>query len=356
MQYRKLGHTGLDVSLISFGSWVSFDYQLGIPQAKEIMQACYESGVNFFDNAEVYAHGKSEEIMGAALYELISEGNFSRSDIILSTKIYFGATKEPTPTAKGLSRKHIIEGLKDSLRRLNVDYVDVVFAHRPDPTTPIEETVRAFNWVIEQGWAFYWGTSEWPVEAIQEAHAIAERLNLIPPCVEQPQYNLLHRHRVEVEYAPLYGMHSSPIAQANGSSTITITTRGGMGLTTFSPLACGLLTGKYGTSGTIPPGSRFSIERYKFLADRWLLEDKLKKAEALRPLAAEIGATPAQLALAWCAANPRVSTVLTGATRVEQVYENVKALEFVGKLTPEFLKRIDEALDTSPTLTSSGKL
>ncbi len=177
---------------------------------------------------------------------------------------------------------------------------------------------------------------------------------MIPPCAEQPQYNLLHRHRVEVEYSPLYELHTETTDSTTPAATTA--TYGGMGLTTFSPLACGLLTGKYGTSGTIPPGSRFSIDRYKFLADRWLLEDKLKKAEALKPLAAELGATPAQLALAWCAANPHVSTVLTGATRVEQVYENVKALDFVDQLTPEFLKKVDQALETSPNLTSSGKL
>lgn len=284
--------------------------------------------------------------MGAALLELLSEGHFSRSDIILSTKIYFGATKDPKPTAKGLSRKHIIEGLKESLQRLQVDYVDIVFAHRPDPTTPIEETVRAFNWVIEQGLAFYWGTSEWPVDKIIEAYQVADRLNLIPPAAEQLQYNLLHRHRVEVEYDPLYRCSTTP---CGGTS-------GGLGLTTYSPLACGLLTGKYGTSGTIPPGSRFSIDRYKFLADRWLLEDKLAKAEALKPLAAELGATPAQLALAWCAKNPNVSTVLTGATRVEQVHENLKALDVLAKLTPEVMKRIEDNLESSPNLTSSGKL
>lgn len=177
-------------------------------------------------------------------------------------------------------------------------------------------------------------------------------MNLIPPCVEQPQYSLLHRHRVEIEYAPLYEIHKTTSTQADGGTTGITTTKGGMGLTTWSPLASGLLSGKYGTSGKIPPGSRFAIERYKFLADKWLLEDKLKKAEALRPLAEELGATPAQLALAWCAANPHVSTVLTGATKIEQVYENVKALEFVEKLTPEVLKAIDEALDTNPALTS----
>lgn len=329
MEYRKLGRTGLDVSILSFGSWVSFDYQLGVPEAKAIIKEAFDHGVNFFDNAEVYAHGASEEIMGEALKQLC----IPRTDIVISSKVYFGASKAPKPTAKGLSRKHIVEGVRQSLARLQLEYLDVVFAHRPDPTTPVEETVRAFNYVIDQGLAFYWGTSEWPASAIEEAHSVAERLGLIPPCAEQPQYSIVHRKRVEIEYDSLYQRY-------------------GTGLTTFSPLACGLLTGKYntmynthGTAAQVPPtGSRFSVERYKFLADRWLTEDKVKRAQALQPIAQELGCTPAQLALAWCAANPHVSTVLTGATSVEQVQENIKAVEVVRKLTPEVMKRIDDAV------------
>lgn len=358
MQYRKLGRTGLDVSLISFGSWVTLDYQIGVPEAKAIMQSCYNAGVNFvswrllhiqfmhaysdsswftslltaththvqFDNAEVYAHGESERIMGQALHEL----GLPRSDIVLSTKVFFGAVKDPRPTAKGLSRKHIIEGVKASLERLRVDHVDVVFAHRPDPSVPMEEVVRAFNWVIDKGWAFYWGTSEWPASSIAEAHVVAAQLGLIPPCAEQPQYSLLHRERVEVEYEPLYSRY-------------------GVGLTTFSPLACGLLTGKY-SRGDIPVGSRFGVERYKFIADRWLREDALTAAAGLGPIANELGATPAQVALAWCAANPRVSTVLTGATSVKQVEENVAALSLLPELTPERIQRIEQAVGSHPTI------
>ena len=328
MEFRKLGRTGLDVSVIGFGSWVSFDYQVGVPAAKAIIAAAHAGGVNFFDNAEVYAHGRSEEIMGQALRELC----IPRQDLVISTKVFFGDSPAPAPSARGLSRKHVIEGTKASLVRLQLDYVDIVFAHRPDPTTPIEETVRAFNWVIDQGLAFYWGTSEWPAAAIEEAHAVAARLGLVGPAAEQPQYSLLHRSRVEVEYDRLYEPY-------------------GTGLTTFSPLACGMLSGKYGgSSGAVPEDSRFGIERYKFLADRWLQPEKLAAAAALRPLAAELGATPAQLALAWCAANPRVSCVLTGASKVEQVEENLGALLLLPRLTPEVLARIEAAVGSSSSV------
>jgi len=264
--------------------------------------------------------------------QVFAELQIPRSDIVLTTKVFFGSTKEPKPSAKGLSRKHIIEGVKASLQRMRMDYVDVVYAHRPDPTTPIEETVRAFNYVIDNGMAFYWGTSEWSTEQIQEAHAVASRLGLIGPSVEQPQYNLLHRRRVEIEYEPLYKQH-------------------GLGLTPWSPLASGLLSGKYSSGKKeLPEGSRFTLERYKFLGEKYLQEDKLKAAAALGHVAEELGATSAQLALAWCAANPNVSSVLTGASKVEQVRENLKALEFLPKLTPDVMQRISEATGSTPDI------
>ena len=321
MVYRKLGQTGLDVSVLSLGSWVTHDYQIGVSKVKDIMQCGYEAGINFFDNAEAYAHGKSEQIMGQALWEL----GIPRSDVVLSTKLFFGSSPNPRPTARGLSRKHIVEGMGDSLRRLNVDHVDVVFAHRYDPSVPLEEVVRAFNHVLDRGLAFYWGTSEWSPAAIEEAHEIAARLRLIPPCVEQAQYSVLHRQRVEMEYHNLC-------------------CKKGMGLTTFSPLACGLLSGKYSPGAAIPEGSRFGVERYKFLADRWLQEEKVEAAARLAAMAGEMGITSAQLALAWCISNPQVSTVITGATDVKHIEENIGALSVVPSLTPIVKTRIEAAL------------
>jgi voltage-dependent potassium channel beta subunit len=321
MVYRKLGQTGLDVSVISLGSWVTHDYQIGVSKVKTIMQSGYEAGINFFDNAEAYAQGKSEQIMGQALWEL----GIPRSDVVLSTKIFFGSSPSPRPTARGLSRKHIVEGMSGSLSRLNVDHVDVIFAHRFDSSVPMEEIVRGFNHILDRGWAFYWGTSEWSPAAIEEAHDVATRLRLIPPCVEQAQYSVLHRKKVEMEYRNLC-------------------LRKGMGLTTFSPLACGLLSGKYSPGAPIPEGSRFGVERYKFLADRWLQEDKIQAAATLNAMASEVGVTSAQLALAWCISNPLVSTVITGATDVSHVKENVGALSILPSLTPVLKSRIETAI------------
>ncbi|CAJ2673645.1 unnamed protein product [Trifolium pratense] len=292
MQYNNLGKSGLKVSQLSYGAWVSFGNQLDVKEAKSLLQCCRDHGVNFFDNAEIYANGRAEEIMGQAIREL----GWKRSDIVVSTKIFWGGQG---PNDKGLSRKHIVEGTRASLKRLDMEYVDVIYCHRPDVCTPIEETVRAMNHVIDKGWAFYWGTSEWTAQQITEAWSVAQRLDLIGPIVEQPEYNLLNRHKVENEFLPLYSSY-------------------GIGLTTWSPLASGVLTGKY-KKGVIPPDSRFALENYKNLASRSLVDDVLRKVDGLKPIADELGVPLAQLSIAWCAANPNVSSVICGATKESQV-------------------------------------
>lgn len=327
MEYRRLGKTGLKVSALSYGAWVTMSYQVqAVKQAAELLAACREGGCNFFDNAEVYAKGDAEILIGKAIKEL----GWKRSDVVLSTKLFWGGEG---PNDVGLSRKHVVEGCKASLKRMGVEYVDVLFAHRPDPNTPIEETVRAFNFCIDNGWAFYWGTSEWSVEQIQEASDVADRLGLVGPCCEQPQYNLFERSKVEKEFLPLYD------------------SKGGLGLTTWSPLASGVLTGKY-SGGEVPAGSRFTVENYKGLRDRWLNEKhhQLEAVDGLAPLAAELGCTMAQLALAWCAKNPNVSTVITGATSVQQVRENFRALDVIPKLTPDVMARVDAIINQAAAL------
>eukprot|EP00877_Chromochloris_zofingiensis_P001264 jgi/Chrzof1/11138/Cz05g25090.t1 len=320
MEYRRLGNTGLKVSALSYGAWVTFGAQLDTKPAKELMSACRDAGVNFFDNAEVYAKGQAETIMGQAIKEL----GWKRSDLVISTKIFWGGDG---PNDTGLSRKHIIEGTQASLKRMQMDYVDLLYCHRPDPNTPIEETVRAMNWIIDQGWAFYWGTSEWSAEQILEAWRIAEKLDLIGPAMEQPQYNLFERHKVEVEFKPLYEKYN-------------------LGLTTWSPLAYGVLTGKY-SKGQIPEGSRLTVEQYKGLRDRVLNEKQhqLEIVDNLKPVADELGCTLAQLSLAWCLKNPHVSSVITGATKVEQVKDNVGAISVVPKITDDVLQRIDKIVN-----------
>ncbi|TXG72517.1 hypothetical protein EZV62_001096 [Acer yangbiense] len=321
MQYKNLGRSGLKVSQLSYGSWVSFGNQLDVKEAKSILQCCRDNGVNFFDNAEVYANGRAEEIMGQAIREL----GWKRSDIVVSTKIFWGG---PGPNDKGLSRKHIVEGTKACLKRLDMDYVDLIYCHRPDSSTPIEETVRAMNYVIDKGWAFYWGTSEWSAQQITEAWGIADRLDLVGPIVEQPEYNLLSRHKVESEYLPLYSNY-------------------GIGLTTWSPLASGVLTGKY-NKGNVPPDSRFALDNYKNLANRSLVDDVLKKVNGLKPIADELGVTLAQLSIAWCAANPNVSSVITGATKESQVQENMKAVDVIPLLTPALMEKIESIVQSKP--------
>ena len=315
VNYRRLGRSGLKVSELSLGSWVTYGIQLDTGAARECMAAAWDRGVNFFDNAEVYANGKSEEIMGEALKKLA----WPRMKYVVSTKFFWGITEGPNEKAT-LNRKYLMNAIDGSLKRLQLDFVDLVYCHRPDPNTPIEETVWAMHDMIERGKALYWGTSEWNAAEIMEAWQVAERRHLRKPVVEQPEYNLFHRERVEVEYRRLY-------------EDI------GLGLTTWSPLASGLLTGKYRTG--IPPGSRGAIPRMKFLIES--LTDKAKNdvVSKLEAVARDLGCSLAQLAIAWCARNPHVSTVITGASRVSQVEENLRAAEFIHKLTPEVMQRID---------------
>jgi voltage-dependent potassium channel beta subunit len=315
MEYRRLGRSGLKVSALSFGSWVTYGNQLDTSAARECMAAAWDAGVNFFDNAEVYAAGKSEEIMG----EVLAKAGWPRLKYVVSTKFFWGIGDGPNEK-NTLNRKYLMNAIDGSLRRLRLDFVDLVFCHRPDPQTPVEETVWAMHDMIERGKALYWGTSEWPAEAIREAWDIAERHHLRKPVMEQPEYNLFHRSRVEKEYAPLYDSI-------------------GLGLTTWSPLASGLLTGKYAKG--VPADSRGAIPRMKFLVGD--LTDKAKNeiVAKLGGVAKELGCSLPQLAIAWCAANPHVSTVITGASRVAQVKENMGAMAVVAKLTPEVMARID---------------
>ncbi|MEW6716196.1 MAG: aldo/keto reductase [Chloroflexota bacterium] len=325
MQYRYLGNSGLQVSALSFGSWVTFGDQIGEEVAYEMMETAYDAGGNFFDNAEAYSRGRAEIIMG----QVIKKAGWKRSDLVISTKIFWGGEG---PNDRGLSRKHILEGLDASLARLQLDYVDLLFAHRPDYHTPMEETVRAMNHAIHQGKALYWGTSDWSSQEIMEAYGIARREHLIPPTMEQPQYNMLYRERVERDYLPLY-------------KTI------GLGTTIWSPLASGLLTGKYNQG--IPKGTRATLKGYEWLLKRFEGEEAQKNIEKIKlmmPIAEELGCTMAQLALAWCLKNPNVSTVITGASRVEQVEENMKASDVVEKLTDEVMERIEDILDNQPKL------
>ena len=323
MKYRYLGNSGLKVSELSFGSWVTFGSQVDVDKAVSLMKIAYEAGVNFFDNAEVYSSGKAEEIMGKA----IKKAGWKQKDLVLSTKIFWGGDG---PNERGLSRKHIIEGMDGSLKRMGLEYIDLVFAHRPDIHTPIEETVRAFDHLINQGKAFYWGTSEWSAQQIMEAYGVARRERLIPPLMEQPQYNMFHRERVEVEYQRLY-------------------TEIGLGTTIWSPLASGLLTGKYNDG--IPEDSRASLEGYEWLRKRFTdkeAQEQIQKVIKLSKVAKKLSCTTAQLALAWCLLNPHVSTVITGASRSSQVEENMKALEIVDQLTADVVETIEGILDNKP--------
>lgn len=315
MQYRHLGRTGIRVSELSIGSWVTFKNQVDVNAAVEIMAVAYDHGVNFYDNAEVYAGGKSEEVMGAALKKL----NWRRGSYLISTKFYWGL-EEGINEKNTLNRKRLIEGINGSLKRLDMDYVDLIYCHRPDKTTPIEETVWAMHNIIEWGKAIYWGTSEWAASEIIEAIQIAERHHLHKPVVEQPQYNLFERGRLEGDYERFYRDY-------------------GYGTTIWSPLASGLLSGKYNKG--IPQDSRGALKGYEWLHERLTDQERLKKVAALEPIASELGATISQLALAWCLKNPFVSTVITGASRVEQVHENMKAGEIAPKITPEIMDKID---------------
>ena len=318
MNYRRLGRSGLKVSELSFGSWVTYGNQLGGDLARECMFAAYDAGVNFFDNAEVYAHGKSETIMG----DVLKKSGWRRESYVVSTKFFWGLN-EGANQKNTLNRKYLMAAIDGSLARLGLDHVDLVFCHRADPDTPIEETVYAMHDMISAGKALYWGTSEWTAAEIMAAWQIAERHHLHKPVMEQPQYNLLHRDRVEDEYARLYADI-------------------GLGTTIWSPLASGLLTGKYNDG--IPQGSRGTVKGYEWLAERLSDREKIAVVKRLGPIAADLGCTLAQMSLAWCLKNPHVSTVITGASRPAQVTENMKALDVVSKLTPDVMARIEATL------------
>ena len=315
MQYRHLGHSGLQVSVLSFGSWVTFGPQLAGNTARDCLATAYDAGVNFFDNAEVYAGGRSESIMGAAIAEL----GWPRHTYVVSSKFFWGI-EQSINTRNTLNRKYLLQAVDGSLRRLGLDFLDLIFCHRPDPATPIEETVWAMHDIIASGRALYWGTSEWSGDAITQAWEIAERHHLHKPVMEQPQYNLFERGKVEREFAPLYD-------------------RIGLGLTTWSPLASGLLTGKY-VDG-VPAGSRAALPGYGWLRADVTDADANRRVRALGEIARDLGASLAQLSIAWCASNPHVSTVITGASRVEQVRENLGALEVIDRITPAVRARIE---------------
>ncbi|MEO8748261.1 MAG: aldo/keto reductase [Rhodanobacter sp.] len=323
MQYRRLGQTGLQLSALSFGAWVTFGTQVNRAQARELLAIAHDRGVNYFDNAETYNNGVAEQVMGDVLADL----KFARDSYCVSSKVFFGAVDNPLPTQRGLSRKHVIEACHQALQRLRVDYLDLYFCHRPDPETPVEETVAAMDTLIRQGKVLYWGTSEWPAEAIRRAHTFAQENHCYAPVVEQPQYNLLHRERVEVEYAPLYAKY-------------------GMGTTIWSPLASGLLTGKYNDG--VPADSRLAQPGYAWLRTSVLGDDnqRVEKVRKLQPVADQLGVSLTQLALAWCLLNPHVSTVMLGASKREQLEHDLDALDVLPRLDQGTVQRIEHVLRT----------
>ncbi len=324
MEYRKLGKTGLPVSALSLGSWLTFGKQIESDTADRLMTLAYEQGVNFFDNAEIYARGRSEQVMG----EILKKKGWPRDSYLVSSKVYFGYLgKDAKPTQRGLHRKHIFEACEQALKRLQVDYLDLYFCHRPDKEVPIEETVWTMHNLIAQGKILYWGTSEWSAHEIMEAHAVAERYRLIGPAMEQPQYNMLERHRVEIEYARLYKTY-------------------GLGTTVWSPLASGVLSGKY--NNAVPADTRLNIAGMQWLKESTLNEKNLNIARKLASVASRVGISQAVLAIAWCLKNPNVSTVILGASREEQLRENLRALEAQTKLTPEVLEEIEQILQNKP--------
>ena len=326
MEYRRMGKTGLQLSVLSFGSWVTFHKQIDDTISDELMGIAYDNGINFFDNAEVYAGGESEKMMGRVL-----KGKaWDRTSYTVSSKAFFGwRGKQNKPNQTGLSRKHLTEACHEALQRLQLDYLDIYFCHRPDKNVPIEEVVRTMNTLIQQGKILYWGTSEWSGVEIMEAHRVAAQLHLIPPSVEQPQYNLMERAKMEAEYLGIF-------------NTV------GMGTTIWSPLAAGLLTGKYNEG--IPADSRFALEGFDWLKDRWMVDDKLARVKKLTEFAGELGVPVAALSLAWTVKNPNVTTTILGATKKEQLTENLKALDVLPKLTPEVMQRIDDVMGTKPVL------
>jgi voltage-dependent potassium channel beta subunit len=321
-----MGKTGLQLSTLSFGSWVTFHKQIDDKIADELMGIAYEQGVNFFDNAEVYAAGESEKMMGRVL----SKKNWDRTSIVLSSKAYFGwRGKQNKPNQTGLSRKHLTEACHEALQRLQTDYLDLYFCHRPDKKMPIAEVVQTMNTLIQQGKILYWGTSEWSGVEIMEAHRIAEAYRLIGPAMEQPQYNLFERSKVDAEYLEIYK-------------------NVGLGTTIWSPLAAGLLTGKYNDG--VPEGSRFQIEGFEWLRDRWLMQEKINKVQQLGAIAKALKVSTASLSIAWCIKNPNVTTAILGATSKTQLLDNLTALDTAALLTPEIMEQIEGIVETKPKL------
>jgi voltage-dependent potassium channel beta subunit len=324
MEYRYMGKTGLQLSVLSFGSWITFHKQFDDSMADELMGISYDNGINFFDNAEVYALGESEKMMGRVL----KKKNWDRTSYTISSKAYFGSRpKGGLPNQSGLSRKHLVEACNEALQRFQTDYLDLFFCHRPDKKTPIEETVWAMNHLIQQGKILYWGTSEWSAQEIMEAHAVAKDYRLIGPAMEQPEYNLLSRQKMECDYLQIFRNY-------------------GLGTTIWSPLASGLLTGKYNNG--IPENSRLALAGFEWLKDRTATEEKINAVKALGNVANELGVSLAQLSLAWCVNNCHVTTAIIGATNATQLYENLKALDVLPKLTKEVMGRIDDIMKTKP--------
>ncbi len=326
MEYRKMGKTGLQLSALSFGSWVTFHKQIDDKISDELMGIAYDNGVNFFDNAEVYAGGESEKMMGRVL----SQKKWDRTSYTISSKAYFGwRGKQNKPNQTGLSRKHLTEACHEALERLKTDYLDLYFCHRPDKTTPIEEVVQTMNTLIQQGKILYWGTSEWSGVEIMEAHRISEKYRLIGPSVEQPQYNMFERKKVEGEFLEIFK-------------------NVGMGTTIWSPLASGLLTGKYNDG--IPNDSRFTLEGYEWLRDQWVMQDKINRVQQLGAIAKVLKVSTASLCIAWCIKNPNVTTAILGATKKEQLIDNLTAVQTLSLLTPEIMEQIEGILESKPKL------
>ncbi len=326
MEYRYLGKSGLQLSILSFGSWVTFQKQIDDSIADELMGIAYDNGINFFDNAEVYALGESEKMMGRVL----KKKNWDRTSYVLSSKAFFGwRGKENKPNQHGLSRKHLVEACNEALQRLQTDYLDLYFCHRPDKNTPIEEVVWTMNTLIQQGKILYWGTSEWSAQEIMEAHMVAKQCHLMGPTMEQPEYNLFNRKKIECDYLQIF-------------KTI------GLGTTIWSPLASGLLTGKYNNG--IPKGSRLGIEGFEWLKDKVLQQEKINKVITLQKIADQLNVSLSNLAIAWCIKNTNVTTAILGATKKEQLLENLKSLDVLALLDSSVIEEIDTIMNTKPVL------
>lgn len=326
MEYRRMGRTGLQLSVLSFGSWVTFHKQIEDGIAEDLMTFAYDNGINFFDNAEVYAQGESEKMMG----RMLKKKNWERSSYVVSSKAFFGwKGKEKKPNQWGLSRKHLVEACNEALERLQLDYLDLYFCHRPDKNTPIDEVVWTMNHLIQQGKILYWGTSEWSTQEIMEAHMMAERFRLIGPAVEQPEYNMFNRTKIEKDFLQIF-------------KTI------GMGTTIWSPLSSGLLTGKYNAG--IPEGSRLATEGFEWLKEKQATDERIEKVKKLQSVADDLGVSMATMAIAWTIKNPNVTTTILGATKKSQLEENLKALDVLPLLNDDVMKRIDDIMQNAPQL------